>query len=268
MFRRRSSGSLSEALRRSRDPELAELDAQVSQRQEQVAELELDLFEMRAELAGFQAEMARRVGPLQTRLSDLRKEVTQARHRAERRAQWGARAESEDDAPPDVFAQYERTWRKPPAGPAKVNKPEPDAAAKSQIKAEYRALAKRFHPDLTSDPEEKKWREKVMAEVNQAYADGDLEALRKLSGREDRPESGPEKSREQVLVELRREVKRLDAVISKLQAEVGRLTRSAEVKLMLDASIARREGRDMLADMAADLRREIVELELELAELE
>ncbi len=212
--------------------------------------------------------MARRIGPLQSRLSDLHKEVSQARHRAERRAQWGARAESEDDAPPDVFAQYERTWRKPPEGMPKEPKRAPDAATKSQIKAEYRALAKRFHPDLTGDPEEKKWREKVMAEVNQAYADGDVEALRKLASRVDRPESGPEKSREQILVELRREIKRLDGVIAQLQAEIGRLTRSSEVKLMLDASIARREGRELLAEMAADFRREIVELELELAELQ
>jgi hypothetical protein len=146
-------------------------------------------------------------------------------------------------------------------------KPAPDAATKGQIKAEYRALAKRFHPDLTSDPDEKKWREKVMAEVNQAYADGDLAALRKLAGQADRPERGPEKSRDEILIELRREVKRLDGVIAQLQAEVGRLTRSSEVKLMLDASIARREGRDLLSEMAADLRREIVELELELAEL-
>jgi predicted RNase H-like nuclease (RuvC/YqgF family) len=268
MFRRRSSGRLSDALRRSRDPELADLDEQVSQRQEQVAGLELELFEMRAELARFQAEMARRVGPLQTRISDLRKEVTRARHRAERRAQWGSRAESEDDAPPDVFAQYERTWRKPPGGLPTEPAPEQDAATKNQIKAEYRALAKRFHPDLTSDPDEKKWREKIMAEVNQAYADGDLAALRKLAGRESLPERGPEKSREQIVIELRREVKRLDAVIAQLQAEVGRVTRSAEVKLMLDASIARREGRDLLAEMAADFRREIVELEMELADLQ
>jgi hypothetical protein len=211
--------------------------------------------------------MARWVGPLQSRLDDLRKDVARARHRAERRAQWGARAEDEDDAPPDVFAQYERTWRKPPEGMSREPKPAPDAATKGQIKAEYRALAKRFHPDLTSDPDEKKWREKVMAEVNQAYADGDLAALRKLAGQADRPERGPEKSRDEILIELRREVKRLDGVIAQLQAEVGRLTRSSEVKLMLDASIARREGRDLLSEMAADLRREIVELELELAEL-
>jgi ribosomal protein L29 len=268
MFRRRSSGSLSDALRRSRDPELADLDAQVGERQERVAELELELFEMRAALARFQAEMGSRVGPLQSRISDLRKDVARARHRAERRAQWGDRVESEDDAPPDVFAQYERTWRKPPEGLPKTPKAEPDEATKNKIKAEYRALAKRFHPDLTSDPEEKKRREKVMAEVNQAYADGDLEALRRLAAKADRPERAPEKSRDEILVELRREVRRLDAVIAQLQSDVGRLTRSADVKLMLDASIAKREGRDLLAEMAADLRREILDLEMELAELQ
>jgi hypothetical protein len=267
MFRRRSSGGLSEALRRSKDPDLGDLHAAIGARQEQVAELELELFETRAELARFQMDLQRRVGPLQARVADLRQQVIQARHKAERRAQWGDRAEAED-APPDVSAQYERTWRRPPKDLPREPKRPPDAATKAQIKAEYRALAKRFHPDLASDPNEKKWREKVMAEVNQAYAEGDLAALRRLAAQADRPAPVTDRTREQELAALRAEVKRLDTLIAGLQAELDRLTRSAEVKVMLDASIARRSGGDLLGDMAADLRREIAELEYELSELQ
>jgi hypothetical protein len=249
------------------DPELAELHARIGDRQERVAELELELFETRAELARFQSELQRRIGPLQARLADLRSEVVQARHRAERRAQWGTRAEAED-APPDVSAQYERTWHRPSRElPPEPKKPG-DEATRAQIKAEYRALAKRFHPDLASDPEEKKWREKIMAEVNAAYAQGDLAALRKLADRADRPLAPTERTREQELAALRGEVKRLDALIAGLQAELGRLTRSAEVKLMLDASIARRAGGDLLGEMAEDLRHQIADLEFELSELQ
>ncbi len=267
MFRRRSSSGLSEALRRSKDPDLAGLHARIGERQERAAELEFELFETRAELARFQAEMQRRIGPLQARLADLHQQVIQARHRAERLAQWGDRAEAED-APPDVSAQYERTWRRPPSNlPPEPKKP-PDEATKAQIKAEYRALAKRFHPDLTSDPDEKKWREKMMAEVNQAYSDGDLAALRRLAAQADRPAPATERTREQELAALRGEVKRLDVLIAGLRAELDRLTRSAEVKLMLDATIARRAGGDLLAEMASDLRHQVAELEFELSELQ
>lgn len=267
MFRRRRSGILGEALRRSQDPELADLQEMISERQERVAELELEYFEARADLARFQTEVNRRLTPLQTRLRELQDQVVRARRQAAHRAQWGERAGT-DEVPVDVLEQFERTWRKQPSQPSQAPPAKVDDRTKTLIKTEYRRLAKRFHPDLTSDPDEKKWREGVMAQVNQAYADGDLAKLRELAGKERRPAKEVTKSREEVLAEMRREVGRLDKLIRQLEAELSRLTRSAEVKLMLDASIAEREGRDLIGEMASDLRRTIAELEIELVELD
>jgi hypothetical protein len=266
MFRRRRSDVMKRALLRSQDPELAELYEQLAERRERIAALELELFDTRSALAVFQSEVARRLGPLQTRLEAVEKELRQARRQAERRAQWGERAES-GDIPYDVIEQFERTWRRcPPAAETPKKKPL-DVDARTEIKQLYRALAKRFHPDLTVDPAEKKYREGVMAQVNEAYAADNLEALRRLAELPDRPEIEPERTRQQVMVDLRAEIKRLDQVAWQLQATIDQLTRSHDLQLMLEATMARQEGRDLIAELTADLRRQVAQLEAELAAL-
>ena len=55
------------------------------------------------------------------------------------------------------------------------------ASQRRRTRTLYRALAKRFHPDLASDPSEKPWREQMMTKVNDAYRAQDLAALRQLA---------------------------------------------------------------------------------------
>lgn len=255
------------ALTRSQDPELADLYDALTKRRERVAALELELFEARAELAAFSAKVEARLGPLQDELEALENEVRNARRAAARRAQWGERAER-DEVPYDVLEEFERTWRRSPPSPEKAPKKSVSGREREEIKELYRALAKRFHPDLTTDADEKKYRVGVMAEVNEAYAAGNLAKLKELQDKPDRPEQGRDRSRSEVMADLRAEIRRLDGVIHQLQSALDRLTRSAEVSLMLDASIAERQGRDLLAEMAVGLKAEIAELKAELAELE
>lgn len=265
MFRRRSHG-LSRALQRSQDPELAALYDELAERREQVAALELELFEARSDLAAFEAEVDRRLGGLKDRVDQLQRELKIARRQAARRAQWGERAER-GEVPYDVLEQFEKTWRRsaPPAADAKEKKL--DEGSREEIKKLYRQLAKRFHPDLTVDPQEKKYREGIMAQVNEAYADGNLAKLRQLVDTPDRPQPELERTREQIIADLRAEIRRLDGVIHQLRSSLDRLTRSHEVQLMLEASMAEQQGRDLIAEMASDLRQEIANMEAELANL-
>ena len=107
-------------------------------------------------------------------------------------------------------------WRK--IGNGKKSKYSPKM--EEQIKNLFRELARRFHPDLTSDPEEKKWREEVMTRVNQAYANRDLKALRALAEQPDRQVDAPNQTKEQEIAGLRVELKRLDGVIADLKARI------------------------------------------------
>jgi hypothetical protein len=136
----------------------------------------------------------------------------------------------------------------------------------AEIKGLYRALAKRFHPDLATDPAEKEWRAGMMAKVNGAYEDRDFKALQALADEPDRPPPPPApKTREQIVAELRAEIARLDGVMTDLERKLDQLAESPTVQLKLDASLARQSGRDLLGDMEADLRTEIAKAEEELA---
>lgn len=264
-FRPRRGGLRSRGLSPAGDPEIARLERELARRQARVAELQLELFDTRAEVARFEREMEARLGPLQARLEALQEELRQARHRAALRGQWGERAER-GEVPVDVQAQFERTWRpRPSPPPPPPKKPEPKD--ERSLKDLYRELARRYHPDLTTDPEEKRWRSARMAEINQAYREGNLEALRRLAEAPARPAPSPPPTREARLAALQAEIRRLDDLIAHLEAELGRLTRSHIVELMLEASLARRAGRDLLGEMAADLEAQIAEVQAELASL-
>lgn len=130
---------------------------------------------------------------------------------------------------------------------------EPDAAIQADLKPLYRELAKRFHPDLAVGDVERESRGRRMAEINAAYARGDLEALRYLADQSHvRPVLPP------TLAELRAERDRLDALIARLRQDIAVLNRDPLLLLKIDAALARRSGRDLLAEMATELHIQLV----------
>jgi hypothetical protein len=267
MFQRRNQHSLKRALDQASDGELRDLQEELNWRQDRVAQLEFELSDTNANLGRFNQKLEDRLGALQTRLEELELEVEQARLRAARRAQWGDRADS-PDLHVDVLEQYRRTWtpkEKPPPPP--TEEPGVSEQTKAELKSLFRALAKRFHPDLVTDPEEKRWRVKIMAQVNEAYAALDVTELRRLSTKPDRAGAPVEKTREQILTDLRNEIRRLDGVIRSLERSLADLINSHTVQLMLEVTIAERSGRNLLDEMAVDLRQKIADLEAEYARL-
>jgi DnaJ-class molecular chaperone len=130
-----------------------------------------------------------------------------------------------------------------------------------QIKNLFRELARRFHPDLTSDPVEKKWREEVMTRVNQAYANRDLKALRSLSEQPDRPIESLNQTKEQEIAALKVELKRLDGVIADLKARINHLEESPAWQLKMEARLKRRSGSDLLTEMENKFKEQIADLE-------
>ncbi|HEX9676437.1 MAG TPA: J domain-containing protein [Anaerolineales bacterium] len=265
MFTRRNRSSLRQALEYASDSEMRSLRSELAQLQEGIAQVELDLFDTRAKLALFERELEARIRPLERRLQALQSDLSQARHRAERRAQWGARLEAEEI--PDVVDQFHKAWT--PSDTPSAPKPSPlqTPADQEQLKRQFRELAKRFHPDLSPDPGQKRWRQEMMGKVNAAYSAGDLEELRRLAQQPDQPPPEQPQSRERILVELSGEIRRLSALQTGLKNELDRLLRSQTVQLQLEVSMARLDGRDMLGEIASDLQLQIARAEAELASL-
>ncbi|TFH37485.1 MAG: hypothetical protein E4G99_02480 [Anaerolineales bacterium] len=266
MFERKSRRSLKQAIDQAGDSEQRELQLDISERQERIAQLEFELSDTKVDLGRFEHEYAARVGTLERQVQNLEADLEQARFRAARRAQWGERADS-PDMHVDVLEQFRRTWaprEKPPAPPLEQPVTE---EMKKELKTLFRNLAKRFHPDLVTDPEAKRWRQRIMAQVNEAYAAQDVRALKVLGEKQDRTEAPVQKSREQILADMRVEVRRLDGVIRSLEQTLQDLINSHTVQLMLEVTIAARQGRDLLSEMASGLRKKIADLEAEIASL-
>jgi len=266
MFNRPRRSKLSRALEEATDPDLKSLRGEVSRRQEHTAELELDLFDLRVSLAEFERELEIRVRPLERELQELRGRLDQLRRDAARRAQWGERANREEV--PDVVEQFRKAWtpkfREDAPSSAKATPSEPQ---QGELRSLYRELAKRFHPDLTTDLKLKPWREEMMAKVNLAYESNDLGALRALQQQVERPAQELQVGRDQLMIDLHSEVRRLDRVIVGLQSEIERLERSEVALLKLDAVKARLNGYDLLASMARDFGTQIAQIRAELASL-
>lgn len=252
----------------SGDRELDAARAELSARQERIAQLELDLLNSQNELAAFNAEIEQRLGPLQRRLEALEAELAEARHAASRKAMWGERASS-PDVPEDVVRQYQRVWGRDPNPSPPAAASAPASVDEAALRALYRALAKRFHPDLAADASEKPWRAQLMARVNDAYGAHDLAALRRLADERPQPPPPPAapapKTRDQVLAELQAEVERLGELAGMLEHKLDDLARTPAVQLKLEALWAKRAGGDLLADMGRQLQAEITRAEKELA---
>lgn len=263
MFSRRKSSGLRDAINRAQDPTLKDLEKKIAERKDRLADLELELSDTRINLTAFERDYDRRVSPLERRLKDLKLDLVDARRKAERKAQWGDR-----EPLVDVVDQFEKTWKRTGHAEEPLPVEEPPPQPTGDIKQLFRRLAKLYHPDLVTDPLEKRRRERKMADINNAYAARDIGALRAfLQKQEVHAETQPAKTRSEMVMAMEMELRQLDAAITRAEAQLQDLILSPLVQLMLDTSLARREGRDLLAEMARDLSDQIANMEAELATL-
>lgn len=263
MFQRKRGKGLKQALEQAGDFELRALREELAQWQDRVVELEADIAETQMELDLFERKYEYNLGPLQKRLQALKAEYDEKKRLAEHRAQWKNKADP-SQIPVDVLEQFRKSWEQSEPAPIAEQEQELDGATKEELKNIYRSLAKRFHPDLVVDPSEKKRRAGIMVAVNEAYASKDLAALMTLMEGEDQIAAEMDKSRDEEVSELRSEILRLKGLLVELERKLLDLVNSSRVKIMLDVSMAANSGRDLFAEMALDLQKEIVRVETEL----
>ncbi len=84
---------------------------------------------------------------------------------------------------------------------------------REELRKLYRSLAKRFHPDLTTDADMKLKRQELMAAINQAYMDQDQARLMEIADKPDLISTVPQPRREHQVLDLYQEIDRLDALI-------------------------------------------------------
>jgi len=249
-----SSKKQSRAVLPYSDAQLEALLAKVSNKREYVAILEVELFNTRADLEQFATQYNTHLAPLERRLSELRQHL---------------KAALGDDSPPDPNERHHqekgRTQKDQANGFAQAAHPhaedERDPEVEEQLKNLFRELAKRYHPDLVTDPEEKQWRQEIMAKVNQAYTARDLDALELLASKPERFNEELIQTPLEQMRSLQQELDHLEMVIKDIEHTLREIDISSTMQLKREVKRARRSGRDLIADMSAELEERIRDLE-------
>ena len=251
------------------------LRTEIEQKREFVARLEQEHTDLQLEIAAFEVTYNAEVKPLQDELDainlhiqeyELRNELLRFRGSRLSAVQLEAEVELQlhgqhtqatfsDTPPPRTRQRWESA---PPSS-------EPDIVTKAKLKSLYRELAKRFHPDLVTNDLEREAHGARMAEINDAYARSDLEAMRRAAALP--RESDARASLPLTLAELLAERDRLDALIIRLRQDIAELNRDPLMLLKIDTALARHNRRDLLAEMATNVHIKIVERRGELNRL-
>lgn len=230
---------------RERREELARLRVSLAEAEEELAQL-------RAQLKAFESRYFRQVGVLYAQLDELEARVREreadlydsdeARARATEARE---RAQQSHDAAVEEEARQQQEFQ-PPA----------------TLKAIFREVARRIHPDYASDAAEAKYFTLLMARANAAYRRGDAEVLlRLLDDQRDIQDAsfGDELSAQTERVMRQMQHARRD--IALVEEEHALLLQSDIAHLHADAEAAAQQHRDLLTELAARVREQISEAE-------
>jgi len=142
----------------------------------------------------------------------------------------------------------------------KERKSKKDFKPSEELKRLYRDIARKIHPDLTTNEKEQERRSKLMAEVNEAYADGDQDRLQKIL---DNWQYGPENIEGtdigSQLVKLIRKIAQVEKRIAELEEAINSLRNTELFQLKEKVSKSESDGVDMLGNMADYLDVQIYE---------
>lgn len=235
---------------------LAQLRLSLKRAQEDFAQAEAELEGQMADIKRLERRIQIRLGGLIEKLARLEDEVD--RYETELLRYRSLDHEALEAGYLPVEEQYRRVWgiseEKSTAEPERLG-----AMDKKQFKRLYRQLARRFHPDLARNPDDRDIRTERMAALNEAYEAGSLIELVALanSPADSIGQSETASTDSEMVKVLEKEIARLRRQTLLLQNEIENLHNMPLVKLSLEVKIASRSGRDLLAEIASDLKRQI-----------
>jgi len=129
-----------------------------------------------------------------------------------------------------------------------------------EIKTLYREIAKKIHPDLTTDEEERKRRDKLMADVNAAYQIGDEKRMHQILDEwQYSPENIEGEDTGAQLIRAIRKISQVQIRIKILQEEILILKSTELYQLKVKVEKSQQEGIDLLKQMSDYLTAQISE---------
>ena len=162
--------------------------------------------------------------------------------------EWNARLpKCEQNRPvhprPGAEADARRSVRRIVFGSARHSGSGPPFTPSSELKGLYREAAKKVHPDTATDERDRARRERIMKEVNAAYAAGDEDAFRRiLADLENSPDTVQGSGVGADLVRVLRQLRQVRNRIAAIEVEIAKMSETDIAKLKAKADQAEREG--------------------------
>jgi len=213
-----------------------------------LAERELELTDLRAQLKSFEGRYLRQVGILYADLDDLEARIAErevdlydsesARQRA---------AETRQRATETHEAAFGEAHEAPEFDPPPT------------LKSLFRDVAKRIHPDFARNPDEQAHFTSLMARANEAYTRGDIHTLQRILDDHHEITAVADEGPAAELLRINRQIEHALRDIAALDLERTTLLTSEIAQLHLDAAAAKLEGRDLLTELAANLREQVAD---------
>jgi len=231
-------------------PEAEELAAkreELARLEAQLADQELLLANLKAELAAFEGLYLRRVGVLYAELDEWNARL------AELRAEQAGTPEAKAEAA-EARTHAEEAYTAAYGEAAEVQ----PFTLSPELKKLYREAAKRVHPDTATDEKDRARRERLMKEVNAAYASGDEDALHRiLVGLDTSPDAIQGSGIGADFIRVLRQLKQIRDRIAGIELEIASLSETDLAQLKSKAEQAESEGRSLLEEMATGVQAKV-----------
>ena len=214
-----------------------------------LAERELELADFRAQLKSFEGRYLRQVGVLYAELDDWEAKIAEIEASLKPSTTASQRAQ-------ETRKRAEETHEATHGEASKAREFQPSA----HLKSLFREAAKRIHPDFAKDEADRELRTRLMAQVNAAYSQGDADALQRILDEfGNSPESVQGEGVGAELVRIIRQIHQAKKNIAAIEQELESLRASEIAQLREDVEKAEREGRDLLAELAASVQARIAD---------
>jgi hypothetical protein len=242
--------------------ELVRRKAQLLVLSRRLLERERDLAAFRAELHAFETSYRKALGARYARLDELAEQLDETTPAGDLPPEEDPDGDGPAERYPGQGLPGGQNWawgeREPEKEPERV-------VVSDDAKRLFRQLARRIHPDLARDPEERERRTNLMVAANEAYEQGDIAALERLLEEWHRsPEAVTGSGAAAELERTLRRIAQVETGILRIDEELTELDASAMGWLRRRVEKAAREGWDLLAHMVRELDRQISEAQLEL----